>query len=59
MILARAKARATREVSTVIHLRPHCSATMAVVPDPQVGSRTKSPGSVAMRMHLSITFGRV
>ena len=38
----------------VIHRRPHCSATMAVVPDPHVGSSTRSPGSVVIRMHRSI-----
>ena len=41
---------ATREVSIVTHRRPHCSATTAVVPEPQVISSTKSPGSVAINM---------
>ena len=45
---ARASASATREVSIVIQRRPHCSATNAVVPEPQVGSSTRSPGSVAI-----------
>ena len=48
MMRARASASATREVSIVIQRRPHCSATVAVVPEPQVGSSTRSPGSVAM-----------
>ena len=29
----------------------YCSATNADVPDPHVGSRTRSPGSVAMSRH--------
>ena len=33
---ARARASATREVSMVIQRRPHCSATYALVPEPQV-----------------------
>ena len=33
-----ALSKATREVSMTIQRRPHCSATNAVVPDPQVGS---------------------
>src|ERR1700687_4259135 len=53
MMRARASANATREVSIVIQRRPHCSATVAVVPEPQVGSSTKSPGSVAIRRHLA------
>jgi hypothetical protein len=53
MMRARARASATREVSIVIQRRPHCSATVAVVPEPQVGSRTRSPGSVAMRRQRS------
>ena len=57
--LARAKAKATREVSSVIQRRPHCSATNAVVPEPQVGSRTRSPGSVTINRQRSTTFGRV
>src|SRR3990167_5833673 len=56
MSLVRAKASATREVSTVIHRLPHCSATYAVVPLPHVGSKTKSPGSVVMRMQRWIVF---
>ena len=59
MMRARASARATREVSMVIQRRPHCSATYAVVPEPQVGSRTRSPGSVAMRMQRSMTLADV
>src|ERR1700724_3752796 len=55
MTRARARARATREVSIVIHRRPHCSATYAVVPEPQVGSRTRSPGSVAIKIQRSTT----
>ena len=43
----------------VIHRRPHCSATKAVVPEPQVGSSTRSPGSVAMRIQRSMTFALV
>ena len=54
-VRARARAKATREVSMVIQRRPHCSATYAVVPEPQVGSRTRSPGSVAMRRQRWIT----
>ena len=50
---AAAKAKATRDVSIVIHRRPQFSATVAVVPEPQVGSRTKSPGSVAISMQRS------
>ena len=35
----------------VIQRRPHCSGlTVAALPEPQVGSRTKSPGSVTMSM---------
>src|ERR1700737_2149313 len=52
----RASVRHTRLVSIVIQRRPHCSATYAVVPDPHVGSSTRSPGSVVIRMHLSSTF---
>ena len=37
----------------VIQRRPHCSATVAVVPEPQVGSTTKSPGSVVIRIQRS------
>src|SRR5579875_994947 len=44
----RASASATRLVSMVIQRRPHCSATYAVVPEPHVGSSTRSPGSVVM-----------
>jgi hypothetical protein len=55
MIRARANASATREVSMVIQRRPHCSATNAVVPEPQVGSHTRSPGSVIMSTHRSRT----
>src|ERR1035437_8638148 len=54
-----ASASATRLESQVIQRRPHCSAVYAVVPLPQVGSNTKSPGSVVIRMHRSITFGDV
>src|SRR5439155_14148360 len=50
MSRVRASASATRDVSMVIHRRPHCSATYAVVPDPHVGSKTRSPGSVVIRM---------
>ena len=39
MMRARAKAKATLDVSMVIQRRPHCSATVAVVPDPQVAFR--------------------
>src|SRR5260370_11961231 len=53
---ARASASATREVSMVIHRRPHSSAAYAVVPEPHVGSSTRSPGSVAIMMHLWTTF---
>ena len=55
MMRARAKAMATREVSAVIQGRPHCSATYAVVPEPQVGSRTRSPGSVVINTQRSTT----
>ena len=54
-----ASASATRLVSQVIQRRPHFSATKAVVPLPQVGSSTKSPGSVVIRMQRSITVGLV
>src|SRR3989304_1250169 len=59
MIRARASASATREVSIVIQRRPHCSAAKAVVPEPQVGSRTRSPGSVVISRQRSITLGLV
>ena len=39
----------------MIHRRPHCSATNAVVPEPHVGSRTRSPGSVDISRHRSTT----
>jgi cytochrome c oxidase subunit IV len=42
-------------VSIVIHLLPNCSATNAVVPLPQVGSNTKSPGSVVINKQRCIT----
>src|SRR3972149_6993383 len=45
----RGSGSATRLGSVVIHRRPHCSATYAVVPEPQVGSKTRSPGSVVIR----------
>ncbi len=54
MSRARANANATRDVSMVIHRLPHCSATYAVVPDPHVGSSTKSPGSVVINRYRSI-----
>ena len=54
MILVRARARATREVSQVIQRLPHFSATKAVVPEPQVGSSTRSPGCVVIRMQRSM-----
>ncbi len=50
----RATARATREVSIVIHRRPQCSAAYAVVPAPQVGSSTRSPGSVVISRQRSM-----
>jgi hypothetical protein len=56
MMRARANASATRDVSIVIQRRPHCSATYAVVPEPQVGSRTRSPGSVDISTHRWTTF---
>ena len=59
MTRARASARATREVSMVIQRRPHCSATYAVVPEPQVGSRTRSPGSVVINTQRSTTLAVV
>ncbi len=40
----------------VIQRRPHCSATMAVVPEPQVGSSTRSPGSEVIKMQRWTTF---
>src|SRR6266705_1503265 len=55
----RVKAKATRDVSIVIHRRPHFSATNAVVPEPHVGSITRSPGSVDMSKQRSITLGLV
>jgi len=55
----RASASATRLVSIVIQRLPHCSATYAVVPEPQVGSRTRSPGSVVMRRQRATTLGLV
>src|SRR3546814_17191585 len=45
---------ATRLVSHVTQRRPHASAQYAVVPDPQVGSKTRSPGSVAINIQRSI-----
>ncbi len=42
----------------VIQRRPHCSATVAVVPEPQVGSSTRSPGSVVISTQRSMTFVR-
>lgn len=51
----RAGASATRDVSIVIHRRPHCSATYAVVPLPHVGSSTRSPGSVVISWHRWMT----
>jgi hypothetical protein len=51
----RARASGTRLVSIVIQRRPHCSATYAVVPDPQVGSRTRSPGSVVIKTQRCTT----
>src|SRR5690242_14734427 len=53
---ALASASATRDVSIVIQRRPHCSATYAVVPEPQVGSSTRSPGSVVIRIQRSTIF---
>ena len=50
---------ATREVSHVIQRRPSFSAQEAVVPEPQVGSKTMSPGSVVMAMQRSMTLGEV
>ena len=42
---SRVSASATRDVSMVIHRRPPLFGEMyAVVPDPQVGSSTRSPG---------------
>ena len=52
MMRARASASATREVSMVIHRRPHCSATVAVVPEPQVGSEPARQGLAAMPARL-------
>src|SRR5271155_5037828 len=49
-----ARVVATREVSQVIQRRPHCSATTAVVPEPQVGSNTRSPGSVVIKTQRAI-----
>src|SRR5262249_5525070 len=49
----------TRLVSMVIHRRPHCSATYAVVPEPHVGSRMRSPGSVVISMQRSMILGLV
>ena len=54
-IRCRAIAVATGEVSIVIQRRPHRSALYAVVAPPHVGSRTRSPGSVAMSRQRSIT----
>src|SRR5690606_35236914 len=50
---------AMRLVSMVIHRRPHCSATYAAVPLPQVGSRTRSPGSVDNKIHRWIILAPV
>ena len=47
---------ATRLVSQVIQRRPHFSATKAVVPEPQVGSSTRSPGSVVIKRQRSSVF---
>jgi hypothetical protein len=52
----RDKANGTRLVSMVIQRRPHCSATYAVVPLPHVGSKTKSPGSVVIRIQRCRSF---
>src|SRR5579885_118095 len=54
-----ANVSATRDVSHVIHRRPNFSALAAVVPEPQVGSKTRSPGSVVITRHLSTTLGLV
>ena len=51
----RAMAMVTRLVSMVIQRRPHFSAISAVTPLPQVGSSMRSPGSVVMCRHRSIT----
>ena len=56
---SRASASATRLVSIVTQRRPHFSETAAVVPDRQVGSNTRSPGSVVMRTQRSMIFGFV
>ena len=45
--------------SHVIHLLPNFSAIKDVVPEPHVGSKTKSPGSVDINIHLCITKGLV
>src|SRR6266487_553261 len=47
---------ATLDVSHVIQRRPYLSADIAVVPEPPVGSKTISPGSVDIRTHRSTTF---
>ena len=52
MMRARASASATREVSIVIQRRPHCSATVAVVPEPQVGIEHEIAG-VSGHQHTS------
>ena len=49
----RASASATRDVSIVIHRRPHCSATYAVVPEPQVGSSNKVTG-IGAHQHAAL-----
>ena len=46
---------ATLDVSQVIQRLPHISALKAVVPEPQVGSNTRSPGWVVMSMHRATT----
>src|SRR5690606_1960421 len=56
---ALARASATLDVSITIQRRPHCSATYAVVPEPQVGSSTKSPGSVVIKIQRLTTSGLV
>ena len=49
----RARASGTRLVSIVIQRRPHCSATYAVVPLPQVGSSDEVAGVSRHKAHRS------
>ena len=55
----RATAMDTAEVSMAIQRRPQRSAVKGIAPEPQVGSRTRSPGSVVMSRTRRNTSGGV